>query len=934
MNEGPTTVGSIVGKMRMDRDEWIVAVAATKQDIRELEASDPNIHVDATVGEAVAKLAAVEAAQKKVSDRTDSVSAAQARLSAAMRAADTAYARANIAQMRLNELRDKGVTDGARLASAELTLSEAMHRLDSANEKATASELALAAAQRTAAAAATENAAAQDNAARETVKANEANRTSVTRIGAIVTAVALLVPLLAPVGAAAIGIGSAFLGMGAAGVFALVGIKREMEDGTKAGAAYSDGVNDMKDMLDQLSRTSAVNMLGSFQRVVRHMRDDMPFLNTQIGQFSLITGRTGAGLFVGALNSLRVLNPLLLTAGLYVQSLAQGFERWTRGQGIQDFGGYALSMLPTVTDLLGKLASMVMHILEALAPLGTVGMAVLSVIADGINAIPVEILSQLIVSITWGAIAFKAWGFIAPMLATVATSMGAVGAATTIATGPIGWVVAGLSALAGIFAIVMASNSGATQAMQDYTVAVQADSGAIGENIRQKAAQKLLDSGALDAAKKLGISLSTVTDATLGNADALKELSQYTAAANGDQAALAEISKESGLQAIMAAKNIQILTEGISSNSTAIAGEIDRYNVLQGALLGTTSATRAQQQADEAVAAALGISTSAVADARSGQRDLKAETEKATAEMYLQGDAAGLLKQELDLLNGKTLSAADAQNRFDSTLANMGAHIDKTGKDINRATADLEGMSAAAVANRGELISSVEAAQASAQAFRDNGGSADETRQKLLDMREAIIQHAISVGEDEGQVRKLIDTIFQVPESVPPTKLEVDTANAIAQTQSFLSWVSQRVATINVRANLPDLNGDVSGSGRMGSFANGGTIPGLAGGGTGGTVFGPGNAHSDTAGLFRLANGEEITSNRFGQADRNRALLKQINAGFTPVMQQLSVASPTPVKEQTIVQKFYVTGVQQEDPRVLGMIVGGEVGRALVGFKK
>ncbi|MGS8551732.1 hypothetical protein, partial [Salmonella enterica] len=82
--------------------------------------------------------------------------------------------------------------------------------------------------------------------------------------------------------------------------------------------------------------------------------------------------------------------------------------------GIEKFAGYALSMLPTVTDVLGKLAAMVMHILEALAPLGQIGLTVLSGIATAIDAIPVDVLSQLIVTITWGAVAFKAWGFIAP----------------------------------------------------------------------------------------------------------------------------------------------------------------------------------------------------------------------------------------------------------------------------------------------------------------------------------------------------------------------------------------------------------------------------------------------------------------------------------------------------------------------------------------
>lgn len=100
---------------------------------------------------------------------------------------------------------------------------------------------------------------------------------------------------------------------------------------------------------------------------------------------------------------------------------------------------------------------------------------------------------------------------------------------------------------------------------------------------------------------------------------------------------------------------------------------------------------------------------------------MKSSTEKATAEMHLQNDGASLLKQALHLLNGKTLSAEQAQNQFDSSLANMGAHIDKTGKDVNRATTSIEGMSAAAVANRGELLSSVKAAADAAQAYRDMG---------------------------------------------------------------------------------------------------------------------------------------------------------------------------------------------------------------------
>ncbi|AXA97583.1 hypothetical protein [Microbacterium sp. PM5] len=932
MNEGPTTVGSIVAKIRADRAEWKAAVAQTKEDARELGALRPDIHINDNAAAVTAKMAATKAAVDAVDGSTGKlagtqgkVATAQTRLTAAMSAADTAYARAALAQMRLNELEEKGITTGSRYASAQLALSEAVKRLDSANDKVIASELALAAARQA-------NAAAADREAAATVKANEANKTSVTRIGAIATAVALLVPLLAPVGAATIGLAGGFLGLGVAGVAALFGINQEMKRGSDVGQAYRSGLDSLKGSLSGLSQTSAVAMLGSFRRVVAETNAAMPMLNTQTAQFSSLLGEAGAAAYSGTINSLRVLNPLFLTAAVYVRSLMQGFQQWTEGSGIEKFGGYALSMLPKVTEALGALASSIMHILEALAPLGTIGLAVLTGVAETIEAIPVDVLSQLIVTLTWGAIGFKAWGFVAPMLSAIAVQMGAVGAATTIATGPIGWIVAGLSALAGIFAVVMANNSGATRAMQDYTAAVDADTGAIGENVRAKAAQKLIDDGVIDAAKRLKLSTQDVLEATLGNAAAQKRLNDAMATGeNGSEKQRAQLQR-TGLDLVDYTLAVTTLTQGIDTNSAAIKGQVDQYNDLHGMLTQVTGASQAQQRADEAVAASLGISVGALQAARNGQDDMKASTEKATAQMYLQNDAAGLLRASLDLLNGKTISAEQAQNRFDSSLANMGAHIDKTGKDVNRATTSLEGMSAAAVANRGELISSVQAAQDAAQAYRDNGASSDEARQKLIDMKTAIIEHAVELGEDRDQVQAFIDKLFQIPAEVPKTKVEVDADEAKAEIQGLKQLLDGINRNISIAVQLHGADNIATTGGYKVAFANGGTARGLANGG-GGTVTGRGTAGSDSAGMYRLAHGEEVVGNVFGQADRNRTLLKQINAGFTPSPTSIT-ATPAPAPQERVVeQHFHVAGVQQEDPRVLGMIVGGEVARALVGVK-
>ncbi|QWT24938.1 hypothetical protein KPL76_06165 [Subtercola sp. PAMC28395] len=905
MSEGPTTVGTIQGILKMDRSDWIKGVTDTEAEAERLGRLSPTITVSASTGEALAKLEALHSAADAAgaggptvstnvgpsagsAARVDAVAAAEKRLAVAMSAADSAYARASLNQMKLDALREKGKTTDIQLASAELTLSETMKRLDTANEKATASELALVESKKKAATASLEEAAANETVAASTEKAASSNQKNASRAAKIAGAVAILLPMMVPLAAGAVGIAGALAGMGTAGVLAILGIRNEMNQGTVAGDQFRNGLGVLRGDLNQLSQTSALTMLGAFKKAVGDAQAQMPFLNQQIADFSGLMGKTGGNLFNGALTALRVLNPLMLTAGAYVERLAEGFNSWTQNGGLQRFATYAMSVLPTVEGVLGQLASMVMHVLEALAPMGSVGLQVLTVLAGSINAIPVDVLSALIAAITWGTIAFKAWGFITPMLEGLQVALAGVGVATDVALGPIGWVAAAVAALSAVFIAVSASNSQATAAMQDYSQAVQEDSGIIGDNIKAKAAQQLQSLGAYDAATKLGISTKLVTDATLGNSDAQKELNRdllnITDSISQATAKSQTMTNEQQAQLDAATK----LRNGYQDQSSALQAQIAAYNVYQTAIGGVTISTDEQKAALLANAAAAAVSESAYLSAMSGQTDLATQTAIATAKMYLQNDAAGLLKQSLDALNGKTISAAAAQNQFDSQIANMADHMDAAGKNINRATTSLDDGSAAAVKNRGELINLVQAAEASAQAFRDNGGSVADTKSKMESMKQTIIDNAIAHGEDADQVHKYVDELFKIPTNIPTThaEFEADTAKAkIDQFNAKLAEIQKTIpitvvmttqqVTQYVNSQLP-----TPGDGSMLKKADGGTIPGLAGGGPGGTVSGPGNAFTDMAGLFRLADGEEVVSNKFGQADKNRPVLKAMNAGM------------------------------------------------------
>jgi hypothetical protein len=911
VDSGPTTVGSIVGKLKMDRDQWAADVQRTKSDARELGSLEPKIKIDADVAAALAKLEQVRRAAEAAGVHTtssvtatsvpasgsastgaaakvDAVAAAERRLALAVSASESATARAIVAEMKFDEQRDKHGRTAAQVAAAELALSEAVKRADNAATRATLAEDTLAAAQRKAAESALAKAAAEETATAATVKANEANSTNVSRTGMIAAAVAALVPMLVPLAAFTIGAAGALTLMGISGIIAVKGIHDEMAAGTTMGQEYTAGIRGLKGDLDVLAHTGAVSMLSSFKTATGDLNNSMPMLNRQVGEFTGFLGRSATNVFAGSLQGARVLEPLMMSISGWVERLSAGFKSWTGNGGLQTFANYAMATLPQVETFLGAVSTAIMHILEALAPLGTVGLAVFTGISGAINGIPVQVLGDLIAALLAGWAAFKLWGLVAPILATVATSMEAVGAAAYIATGPIGWIAAGVSALVAVFAVSVASTQQATAVTDAYTNALKADSGALGENVRAQAIQQLMTTDALDAGKKLGISAKTVTDATLGNADALKV---YSAAISGVQDKIKGHLKDN--TTLTAADKVQTdaintLRGAVDGNSASLQKGQGDYKLYQEALGKTTTATDTQGQSVDELARKYGMTTSQYIAAKDSQSKTADQLAITTQAMFVQGDAAGLLKLSLDLLNGNNISAAAAQNAFDSAIANSNTHINAAGKEINRADTLLQGMTASAVANRTELTNQASTAQVAAEGYRgmkDAAGNLvhtqEEVRQKLIDSKQVIIDNAIANGENADEVHAYVDQLFQIPASIPPTRPEFDAAQASADLASYQFKLGQIPTLLRTVMTVDQVMGTGVG------------VLKLPGSSDGSTVGGSGSSGVDSVPMM-LAPGEEIISNKQGQADRARPLLKAINAGIVPssVMAGAVAAAP------------------------------------------
>jgi hypothetical protein len=191
------------------------------------------------------------------------------------------------------------------------------------------------------------------------------------------------------------------------------------------------------------------------------------------------------------------------------------------------------------------------------------------------------------------------------------------------------------------------------------------------------------------------------------------------------------------------------------------------------------------------------------ADAEKKTADQLAAT---TFQMQLQNDAGGLLKMQLDLLSGKSISFEQAQNAFEkqlnsstTSMNNAKAATDANGNSLAANAVVLDGNSEAAVNNRGNLLQLVQSAQLSAEAFGTMTGSSEDARQKLIQQRDAIINNATANGMNRDAVVNYIDSIMKIPASVPPTKVQVDQASLAAAQAQLEALTARRVATIEAQ---------------------------------------------------------------------------------------------------------------------------------------
>lgn len=285
----------------------------------------------------------------------------------------------------------------------------------------------------------------------------------------------------------------------------------------------------------------------------------------------------------------------------------------------------------------------------------------------------------------------------------------------------------------------------------------------------------------IDAGTQMGVSVDTLTQAYLGNADALAEAKAAADAyREGDDLLL---SKNSQANAFTDSLDDQVKRLGEAKDITEAKRKVDQ------------AAATAQTE----VAKATGVATGAIVDQVDALQEL----------IDAQDKAAGVVLSERDAQRNLQAAIDDAAASIQSQVDDLAAQYEAQGMGTNAARKRAE----AEVAVADKLDITTEAGRKNQSALDDvaksgwdliasmkaNGSTTDELRGQMTTVRDEFIATATSMGMSEDAAKALADQLGLIPTNIVPV-VALDLNNAYQQLAAFRAEVTKSLQ-IKVDAN-------------------------------------------------------------------------------------------------------------------------------------
>jgi TP901 family phage tail tape measure protein len=314
----------------------------------------------------------------------------------------------------------------------------------------------------------------------------------------------------------------------------------------------------------------------------------------------------------------------------------------------------------------------------------------------------------------------------------------------------------GIALAAGITALTMFAGAAddAKDDVKDLTSAVQADSGAVGENTKKWLAHKLEADGVLKAASKVGVSTADLTEAILGSGEALDRVRAQMAPYKDQLSDLGDVQFD-------VQKGTHTWTGGVKAVEDALGS-------LTPKVAGATDAAKREAEA--------------AGGAATGTAKLGTEAQKTTADLEKQKSAAEKLSDALDVLNGRNIGAAKAAITFQGSLADLTDKVKESGTGLDIATAKGREVKDA-------YLGAAAAALAHAEAVSKQQDSVEAGQAVLardIEMLKATMRQA---GFTELQIESLTRAYTQLPPTAQTTVTDPGALQVIAD----LERVRQKV---------------------------------------------------------------------------------------------------------------------------------------------
>jgi len=432
-------------------------------------------------------------------------------------------------------------------------------------------------------------------------------------------------------------------------------------------------------------------------------------------------------------------------------------------------------------------------------------------------------------------------------------SLGSTGKYVTLALGAVGLALTAAAVVYGIFA---QRNEEAKQRAEDLRSTLDEQTGAITKNTQAYVANKLASDGTLEKAKELGLSLSDVTDAALGNKTAMDSvvmsLNQVI-----DQNAVLSNGEVSG-ELIAQSKNAQDLKNKIVGMSDGLSQAQQQQKLMGEATKESATATAGQ-------ATVAGQATTALQQKAAADR--KAAEAAAAHEKEVNDQIAAMLK-----MPGLVLSLRDAQRGWQEAVDASSAALKENGKTLDITTPKGR-------ANQDSLDGMADAANDVTESMIKNGKSNLSVVRTYEQNRAGLIKTAIQFGMNSKQAREYAAKVLAIPKrSTTTLKADItDLKTGIATAQRKLKDPNlTKTRRAKLTAEIKELQARVKTAqakinGLKGKtvgieikYTSGGvnlTMPSRVGGrAMGGAIHGPGGPTDDRAGLYALSDDEHVVT--------------------------------------------------------------------------